>query len=34
MRNWIVILVVAVVAYFAWRKFGGTVKSAVTNITK
>lgn len=34
MRKYIVLIVVAVVAYFAWRRFGGTVKDAVTSITK
>lgn len=33
MRNWIIVLVLAVVAYFAWRKFGGNVTSAVSNLT-
>lgn len=33
MRNWVIIAVVAVIAYFAWRKFGGTVKSAVSSVT-
>lgn len=34
MRNWVIILIVAIAAYFAWRKFGGTVRDAVTNVTK
>jgi len=33
MRNWVIILVVAVVAYFLWRKFGGTVTEAVSKVT-
>lgn len=33
MRNWIIIGLVAVVAYIAWRKFGGAVKGAVSSVT-
>lgn len=33
-HKWFVLLIAAIVGYFLWRKFGGTVKSAVTGITK
>ncbi len=33
MRNWIIIAVVALVAYIAWRKFGGALKGAVSSVT-
>jgi hypothetical protein len=29
-----IVVIVAVVVYFAWRKFGATVKDAITNVTK
>lgn len=33
MRKWVVLAIAAFVVYFLWRKFGGTVKSAVTSVT-
>lgn len=32
-KKWIVILIVSVVGYVLWRKFGGQVKSAVSSAT-
>jgi len=32
-KKWIVLIVVAVVAYFLWRRFGGDVKSAISSAT-
>lgn len=33
MKKWIIVLVVAVVAYFLWRRFGSNVKDAITSAT-
>jgi len=33
-KKHIVWIVVAVVAYVLWRKFGGAIKTAITNATK
>lgn len=33
MRNWVIVLVIAVVAYVAWRKFGSNVKGAISSVT-
>jgi len=33
MRNWIIVLVLAVVAYFVWRKYGGNIRGAVSSVT-
>lgn len=32
-KNWIILLVVAVAAYFIWRKFGGQIKDAISSAT-
>lgn len=32
-RKWIITIVVIVVAYFAWRKYGDQVKSAISSAT-
>lgn len=32
-RKWIVLAVVAVVAFILWRKFGGQVKGAISGLT-
>lgn len=34
MRKWVVILIIGLVGYFAWRKFGGKITSAITNIAR
>ena len=34
MKRWIVIILVALGAYFAWRKWGHVVTGAVTAVTK
>lgn len=33
MKKWITLAIVAVVAYFLWRKFGGQVKDAISSAT-
>ena len=33
MKNWIILAIAALVLYFAWRKFGGGVKDAITSVT-
>jgi len=32
MRRWIVLLILAVVIYVGWRKFGPTIRGAITNV--
>jgi len=32
-KKWIVILIVAVAAYFIWRRFGGQIKDAISSAT-
>ena len=32
MKRWVVILIVALIAYFVWRKFGGKITSTITGI--
>jgi len=34
MRKWIVYGVIVFVVYVLWRKFGGSVKDAITTATK
>lgn len=34
MRKWVVVIIIAVVAYFVWRRFGGTIRDAITSVTK
>ncbi|QOI67160.1 hypothetical protein SEA_LUZDEMUNDO_16 [Microbacterium phage LuzDeMundo] len=34
MRKWVLILIIGLVGYVAWRKFGGKITSTVTSIAK
>lgn len=34
MKRWIVIILVSLGAYFAWRKWGHVVTGAVTSVTR
>lgn len=33
MPKWVIVAAVVIVGYFAWRKWGGQVKDAVSNLT-
>lgn len=33
-KKWVVVVIVALVGYFLWRRFGSTVKDAITSVTK
>lgn len=32
-KKWIILLIVAVAAYFVWRRFGGQIKDAISSAT-
>lgn len=33
MRNWIILAIVAVIAYFVWRKYGSNITGAISSVT-
>lgn len=34
MRKWVMVLIIGLIGYFLWRKFGGKVTSTITSIAK